>query len=188
MIKVENTAISNGYSKSAKLLGENTEIKNILDYGCGRLRNSFYLINKGKKLTIIDTPFQLENIKDLITKDISILEDECDFDAILCSFVLNVIPDLYTRCFVLKNIEKLLSNNGLAYIEVRTNSFLSQSKTAIKYKDGYLLGKNKYKTFQKPFYKKELINFINNATKLTIVNVLEYKDSIIAICKKENPI
>ena len=188
MIKVENTAISNGHSKSAKLLAENTKIENILDYGCGKLRNSFYLINRGKKITIIDTPLQLKNIEKLITNEISILRDECNFDAVLCSFVLNVIPDLYTRCFILKNIEKLLSIDGLAYIEVRTNSFLSQSKTAIKYKDGYLLGKNKYKTFQKPFSKKELINFVNNTTKLTIINTFEYKDSIIIICKKKNPI
>lgn len=60
LIKVENTAIVNGVSTSAKrIVQENNIDKTIMDYGCGKLRNCIYLDNKGFDVAIYDTETQI---------------------------------------------------------------------------------------------------------------------------------
>ena len=186
MIKVENTAITTGISLSAKLICSHKDINTILDYGCGKLRNTYYILDQGKKVSIIDTPLQLERIKDKIPKSVSILNSQSEFDGIICSFVLNVIPDNKERIEVIKHIESLLKPNGIAYIEVRAGNFINAAKTAIPHNDGYILGKNKYKTFQKPYTIKELNNLLLENTNLEIINSKKYTSSIIICCKKKN--
>jgi len=43
------------------------------------------------------------------------------YDTILCSFVLNVIPDEDTRALVLQRIRDLLAPGGIAYVTVRND-------------------------------------------------------------------
>jgi SAM-dependent methyltransferase len=41
------------------------------------------------------------------------------YDTILCTFVLNVIPNAHMRCEILRDIGRLLKADGVAYVTVR---------------------------------------------------------------------
>lgn len=184
MISVEKTAITNGQSNSVKLLvKENENNKLVLDYGCGKLRNTNYLLRNKFNVNIYDTKKQLENI-DIETLKVANISLKDQYDLILCSFVLNVIPEKEIRIEILKNIEKTLKIDGFAYIEVRNNRFLKETKTAIPYNDGFLLGKGKIKTFQKPYTLNELKHFISMNSNMEILNKKELSNSLILKLKK----
>lgn len=186
-IRSDKTAINNGISLSTKLIILN-ELKGekILDYGCGKLRNSKRLLEENFDITIFDTKIQLENIKDIIPSKIKILKDkDKKFNVILNTFVLNVIPNIEDRIFILKDIENLLNVNGQVYIEVRKEDF-SKNKTSKKYKDGYILKKGKYITFQKSYTLEELKKFVKKNTNLEIVYEKSTSNSCLIIAKKIN--
>lgn len=191
-IKKENTAISTGTSIGTKYIAlkVNKNIK-ILDYGAGKLRNSTYLFENGfKDITLIDSKEQIakwDNLKYNFDKIYSIEEVEFineSYDYILCSYVLNVIPDYKERANVLTNIEKLLDKNGLAVIEVRGENSLNSVKYKEDYLDGYIIGTGKVRTFQKPYNDYDIIDFIHKESNLKPYILKSSKDSISLICIK----
>lgn len=192
IIKPEKTAISTGVSSSAKIIcnrhANKSSIK-LLDYGCGKLRNTKYLLENNFNVSIIDTVEQISKQKDTIEKlsvsniyNIENLPNK-QFDIILCSFVLNVIPDLNNRNQVLTNISNLISNDGVIYIEVRDNKFVKTLKNNITYNDGILTGSGEIKTFQKPYTKEEFKSYLEEFP-FEIVEIKKESNSIIAILKK----
>lgn len=192
IISPEKTAIVTGVSKSAKLLAKETiKSDKILDYGCGKLRNSNFLLNEGFNVSILDTKKQLDTLPIDTLKDFEGIFNVEDigfnkidkYKAILCSFVLNVIPNKEDRIAVLNNIEKLLDNKAKAYIEVRGKGFLKNAKSKEPFNDGYILGTGKVKTFQKGFSKDDLKELINQSS-LQVEKIIVNGDSIIAICKR----
>lgn len=193
IIKPEKTAITNGFSQGASLINtiSSSALKlNILDYGAGRLRNAKYLIKLGYKVSILDTETQLETIAKedkLLFDNIYSTNDSLPknhFDIILCSYVLNVIPDYQDRVTALKNIEKALSYYGICILEVRGEKALNTTKTKEEYKDGYLVGRGKIRTFQKPYPMLELNEFININTELNILKSIKNGDNIILFLRK----
>lgn len=75
IIRVENTAISNGVAKGAKeYLDCVKKGVAVCDMGAGRLRNSNYLYhNEGfKNMTVIDTAFQIERLRHNINKNFKV--------------------------------------------------------------------------------------------------------------------
>lgn len=192
IISSEKTAIVTGISKSAKILATNTNAKtNVLDYGCGKLRNSNFLSNEGFNVSILDTSKQISSLDiNNLNKFKSVYELENievdninKYNAILCSFVLNVIPNKEDRVIALNNIYNLLEENGIAYIEVRGKGFLKNAKSKMNFNDGYILGTGHIKTFQKGFSKDDLITLISESS-LIIDKVITNGDSIIAVCKR----
>ena len=192
-INLEKTAISNGVSNSCKLLVENY-INNktciILDYGFGRLRNTHYMLNHNMNVDILDTKEQIQNNLDELSKlNVNIFEasevlTEDYYNCILLSFVLNVIPNIRTRKNILNNIHLGLKKDGLLYLEVRTDNFLKNVKHKIKHNDGYILGNNNSRTFQKPYTKEEITSFLIECG-FKVINVKKYSNSIVCICEKE---
>lgn len=192
IIKPEKTAISTGVSSSAKTIchtHKNQSSIKVLDYGCGKLRNTKYLLENNFNVSIIDTVEQISKQKDIIEKlpinniyDIENLPNE-QFDIILCSFVLNVIPEINSRNQVLTNIYNLISNDGIIYIEVRDNKFVKTLKNNIVYNDGLLTGSGKVKTFQKPYTKEELKDYLETFS-FKVVEIEKESNSVIAILKK----
>lgn len=172
LIKVENTAIVNGVSTSAKrIVQENNINKTVIDYGCGKLRNCIYLDNKGFNVAIYDTETQINTLhmkysdqvnkfKILTKKNIENIEFQ--YDIILCSFVLNVIVYEKERKEVLRNIYNLLKEQGSLYLEVRTEMDILKSKHIEPFGDGYLLGISNVKTFQKPYNQKSLVELLTS--------------------------
>ena len=148
----EKTAITNGVSYSAKRLIQDSKGFGVaLDYGSGKLRNSRYLHEQGMVVDAVDTKDQIDTYDvDFLRNTYSIYDDISDkYDYILCSFVLNVIPDLEIRMRVMSRLKELVSNDGFIYLETRADEKIESSKTAVRYGDGYLLGSGEIKTFQK---------------------------------------
>lgn len=168
MIIPENTAISNGVARSAKRLSELLKTESsILDYGAGKLRNTFFLKELGHAVSILETTKQIERIQashPLLTVPIYSIEEELTvtFDAVLCSFVLNVIPSPKSRIEILTNSHRSLRPNGLLVIEVRKRTGILKNKHIEAYGDGFIVGKNTVKTFQKPYEKDEFEKLITS--------------------------
>lgn len=189
----EATAITTGNSYGSSFLNKYAEKDlKILDYGCGKLRNSMYLIKKGfKNISILDSDTQINNIKNKV--DLSIFSNVFSistynpkplFDIVLCSFVLNVIEDYIIRVKVLDNIYNSLKENGYLLLEVRNKASLYGSKTIQEYKDGYILGKGNIKTFQKTYDKESLKVFIEKESRFKIVSIQNTSGSIFCLLKK----
>lgn len=193
----ENTAIVNGISNSCKLLiNDFNASKNnivVLDYGCGKLRNSKHLISQGFNISITDTNIQIHKqlnlIKELKIKDCFNI-DEIDFhiqyDAILVSFVLNVIPNIIDRNKLLKNVYLLLKDNGYAYIEVRNNKFVNTLKNKEFFNDGIITGKNKSKTFQKPYELPEIVQYLESNNFEVVYSKSTSNSIVLKVKKGEN--
>lgn len=172
-IRPERTAISNGVSLSCKMLYQDylnlRDTITVLDYGCGKLRNTNFLVQQEFHVDITDTDLQLhsiskymsdlKNVRILNIKDIENNKIPKKYNAILLSFVLNTIPDIQTRKQVLLNIKKLMFEDAVLYIEVRDTKFIKNLKHYAHFNDGLLIGKNKIKTFQKPYTTDEIVSF-----------------------------
>ena len=192
-IEPERTAINTGYSNTIRLIAKEHDLeKKILDYGAGRLRNALKLKELGFNVSILDTLKQISNVnKSHIYQfeDVYSLNDSLDidtdkkYDVIICNYVLNVIPDIHDRIKTLKNIELLSHYDTTIYIEVRGKRFLKTAKTKVSYKDGYVLGKNEVKTFQKPYDRSEIENFILTNSNLNILDTINTNDALCCICK-----
>lgn len=164
----EKTAIVNGVAKSATVLAKETPLgTHILDYGAGKLRNTKYLIKEGFKVSILETPRQLEVINNCSPYNIYRMYQSKEeiserFGAILCSFVLNVVPIPKDRDFILAQCYELLIHSGKLYVEVRKSRGILNNKYKWTFGDGFIIGKNKEKTFQKPYEKIEFCEYISS--------------------------
>lgn len=190
----EKTAITNGTSTSCKMIVDDFKLDrdliSILDYGCGKLRNTKYLVENGFSVSVIDTEKQIQNQlgnisrlcikKYYTTKNISF---DNKYEVILSSFVFNVIPDINDRDILLSNIYRLLKDNGVAYIEVRNKSFLKNLKNICEFNDGVLTGNGENKTFQKPYTLEELVEYLT-IHNFKIVSTKKTSNSVIAKIKK----
>ena len=191
IIETEKTAIANGVSNSCKYLVENYNGGKVLDYGFGKLRNSKYMMDNNISLDVLDTNLQIkrneEKIKELNIENVYSATDNLDknkYDAVLLSFVLNVVPEEKERVGILKKIKWGLKENGLLYVEVRNEKFVENLKNKESYNDGIIIGSGKKKTFQKPFS-------LDDITQLVTINgfeVLHFKKlsgSLVLICSKK---
>ena len=163
----------------------------VLDYGAGKLRNSLYLLEQGfHNITVIDTKEQIKNwdnhtkrFKEIYSTDkIEFINKKYDY--ILCSYVLNVIPSYEERVAVINNINRLLNDTGVAIIEVRGNKALNGVKYKEPFNDGYICGKNKIRTFQKPYSMNDIIEFIYQEGNLKVSESKLNNDNILLICTK----
>jgi chemotaxis methyl-accepting protein methylase len=189
LIQTERTAIATGVAKSAYEITKRChQEQKILDYGAGKLRNSKYLKEKGYPVSILDTQFQIQHLKE----DLSLYEHvytvetyqpEEIYDIVLCSFVLNVIPNPEERKEILEKIYQSLKKEGMLFLEVRKKNGIIKNKYREPYNDGYVIGKNKIKTFQKPFEKGEVQELLRNAH-FDVEKIQSLSDSIVAIAIK----
>lgn len=187
VISVEKTAINRGVSMSCRMIEQkgSTSYKDVLDYGAGKLRNAKHLNSKGFCVDVLDTPLQTSKWGYEDFFEVGFIYDDVSkitktYDAILCSFVLNVIPDRDDRVSILKNIKKLLKDAGIAVIETRSGKDIANSKTAQAYRDGYLMGTGKVKTFQKSINNAELIEMSKEAG-LNIADLSYGSDSSVIV-------
>lgn len=183
-ICAEKTAITTGVCKSAVLLSQELETNTkLLDYGAGKLRNTNYL-NQVCPSDILDTPKQLEGLTyehKSYTRAIDLAQDYYDF--VLCSFVLNVVLDIYERDAIILSILHTLKPGGVAYIEVRGTKGILSNKNLLPHEDGYIVGSNKVRTFQKPYTLEDLQAYLS-AFPYSKLNFRKESDSVIAIITK----
>ena len=97
----------NAPSAPAKWIYDNIgfDLDDTLDYGCGRGDDVAYFGLRGWDINGDHKPLKRHD----------------DFNTILCSYVLNVIPDEDERKSVIANIQKHLTRNGTAYLTVRND-------------------------------------------------------------------
>lgn len=190
IITPEKTAIVNGISLSCKEIVKNYKEGMVLDYGCGKLRNTKYLLENNIIIDVLDTKKQIEeNINKLNVLDINCVYTSNDilpkdyYEHILLSFVLNVIPNKEDRVNVLNNIKNSLKDEGLLYVEVRNDSFVKNLKNKISYNDGYLTGNGNKKTFQKPYTLEDIKEFLKE-NKFDVLKTKKTSGSIFLLCKK----
>lgn len=191
IIEAEKTAITNGISHSCKSLVDNYNGGVVLDYGFGKLRNTKYMLENNIYLDILDTDLQIKRnalkIKELNINNIYSTTDKLNkekYDAVLLSFVLNVIPDEKERIRALKKIKWSLKEKGLLYVEVRNEKFVENLKNKEVYGDGIIIGSGKKKTFQKPFNLESISQFLNN-NGFEILDFKRLSGSIMLICSKK---
>ena len=190
-VSVEKTAITNGVSNSCKMLVKSYESGKVLDYGFGRLRNAKYMLKENINLDLLDTCEQIEKNKEELSKlnidNIYKSDDklkESSYDRILLSFVLNVVPEISDREFILNNIYLSLKSDGLLYLEVRDDKFIKTVKTKIKHNDGFVLGTGKKRTFQRPYNLDDISEFlISNGFEIN--ESKKHSGSIVLVCKKK---
>ena len=89
------------------LIDKNLLKGSILDYGCGRGFDAEYLDKKGFCIDSYDPHWNPSGIKKSV------------YDTIFCNYVLNVLETDDEIFSVIKNVQDLLKNNGLAYFAVR---------------------------------------------------------------------
>lgn len=103
------------------------EVRSVLDYGAGTLRNSAFMAEAGFQVYAADLPVQVARIMDMASagKLAGVLDvDELnhvrlDVDLVLSSYVLNIIPDGNEKSRYLKNVILNLRPEGYLLVEVR---------------------------------------------------------------------
>jgi len=186
MIHSENTSINRGVATSVKMLAEDLPPCIVLDYGAGRLRHAYFLSDKGFDVTVLDTPKQAkriayaETVFSWHTNDHPVPPNA--FDAILLTFVLNVVDDKSVREAIIEECALAVGGCGDIYIEVRTPQSVEQAKHKTPYKDGYLIGKHKL-TFQKGFTEEGLVALV--APWFVVEKIITKHDSIILVGKRD---
>lgn len=192
-VKPELTAISTRHSKSAEMIAEMAQdsAEFVLDYGCGTGRNMNYLLSSGIISCGCDIPEQLESQHD---KHLELMEKGClimeakyfgdnQFGFILCSHVLNVVYDDQVKIAILSDIHRLLTDNGVAVIEVRTQKDVESAKTKEACGNGYVVKKGSSYTYQEGISKAKMEMLCRNAGLKVVSHVCNSSRHIIVVSK-----
>lgn len=89
------------------LIDNNLLSGNILDYGCGRGFDYNYLSSLGYSVDSYDPYWKPDGI------------GKVEYNTVFCNYVLNVIKTDDEIASVIKNVQNLLTKDGLAYFSVR---------------------------------------------------------------------
>lgn len=134
------TAIARSGPSSPLKLIEPMLSKNsiILDYGCGRGDDVKHLRKEGYSIDGYDPHW----------KDVDLSSKNNFYDIVLCTYVLNVLPEGHEDDLLL-DIKDKLKDSGVAYITVRRDSF----------KEGYTS-----RGFQRKVFLDKTASFLKNSS------------------------
>ncbi|WP_422478549.1 methyltransferase domain-containing protein [Pleomorphochaeta sp. DL1XJH-081] len=171
IIKSHNTA--KPYIQASKLtieyINRIESVNTIVDYGCGKLRYTYYLRKKCKQLILVDSEEQLARKQKLFDREISIRElvkndkdikvlneqeyakSQDKYDIIFIANVLSAIPILEERHKLLENVKNSITQKGYAiFISQYTDTYFKNicyMQGAKEHLDGYLVNKGKCATY-----------------------------------------
>ncbi len=139
--------------------------RRILDYGAGSYcRDALFLALLGYDVMVKELPTSIENMdldrleEDGIEDVVSELDPRQQFDTVLLNYVLNVTPSRQERESILHQVNHCLRPGGYVVVTVRPQGEVVSSCSHGKpYKDGYLMGTGKRRTFQHGFERDELL-------------------------------
>lgn len=174
-IKRAKTAMSTKTpSAPTKILFEKNIIKNkVLDWGCGKGRDSKFLVENGFDVLSYDKYHKP-------TPDPHSI-DFSEINTILLNYVLNVIENQNERTDLLKEIYSYANNKCLVLISVRSKKEIETFAKKSNWKnfnDGYITTRN---TFQKGFTQDELSKLIENL--IEIIEIIDNRSYIYCIGK-----
>lgn len=197
-IVVENSAPSQkraakSVSWAAPVLRE-LGVTCVVDVGCGRLRNLDVFQRSFSDITLVDTKLQFKRIKDLVPKSQKIRlldaerfrDDKRRYHAAFIISVLHILPDRKTRKRVISLAIRKLCRFGYIVVDVPTgeNYYRHKCKAENKYRDGWLMGEGKYKTFYKKYSARELDKLLTDGMHLELYKKVWFDKHIVRIMKK----
>lgn len=160
LLKSENAAKPHSQKSGVVVdyLLSHSNKKNILDYGCGKLRYSDTLINLSSNITFVDSEIQLSRqqmvrgtkttVHDYVSKNYSncrtlsvekISEHDSRYELITCTNVLSAIPCINALNEALKQIKRLLHRDGVAvFINQHRSSYFKKYESGSKHLHGFL--------------------------------------------------
>jgi len=168
LIKSENTAKPNSLQSNLVVdyLSSSPIYKNVLDFGCGKLRYFDELRKISRNLTLVDSMVQLsrkqrihgeittiqdyiypiKNTKSIPYESLNIFKVKNDF--VSCINVLSAIPSESVLCDVLLKIKNLLEEHGKLFVVNQfANSYFKRFEGGKKHLYGYI-----YSTRRGNFY------------------------------------
>lgn len=104
-----------------------SDVRTVLDYGAGNLRNARFLARQGFTVYAADVPEQVERIVRMagamalagILDNGELSQTDLEADLVVSTYVLNIIPEGFDKWRYLKNIELNIRPGGYLLIEVR---------------------------------------------------------------------
>lgn len=145
---------------------------NVLDYGCGKERDSIWLKNKGFNVVSYD-PYFKPNTRINFNS----------IETILLNYVLNVIENPSERKELLSYLINNSKDETNILVSVRSTKEIynkSLESNWKKYNDGFLTNRN---TFQKGYSMRELIDFLKPYGKI-MQTKCNYGGNICVLCNK----
>ena len=159
-IKSENAAKPHSQKAQSveNYLKSQTNIKNILDFGCGKLRYSDVLNDIAEKIVFLDSNVQINreqtirNEKTSVKEFVKIKYPNCKciayedidrikikFDLIVCTNVISAIPCESTIDVVFKHFKRLLSKTGkILIVNQHRSSYFKKFEAGKKHLYGYI--------------------------------------------------
>ena len=164
-LRSENAAKSHMQRSKAvvEYLRATGRVKNLLDFGCGKLRYADQISKLGKHVVFVDSHVQLtrnQRVQGRVTtvaslarerySNASVLPSEklvtarTQHDLITCINVLSAIPDILALRGVLRTIRRLTKPTGIAvFINQHRNTYFSRFSTGRRHLFGYIFeGRN----------------------------------------------
>jgi len=197
-IKVENSVPSQQKSAfsvkwSSKIL-QKEGVRNVAEYGCGRLRNLPVLLKYFDTVDLIETTNQYDRFKELVPKrnnlrffpEKEFLKINSKYEAIFMISFLHVIPENKKRKQILKTSFERLKPGGYLVVDVpQSETYYNRRKhLMIPHKDGWALKWGPAYTFYKSYYAKDLDSLVEKTTGMTLFQKADYSKHLIRIWKK----
>ena len=199
IVRVENSAPSQ--SKPAKSVSwatdilRNNGVNEVVDLGCGRLRNLKVLKEGFKSITLVDTLLQCQRIRDEVKKNkkvkllsnIEFVKENKKYDAIFMISILHTIPIIKERKNLISLAISKLKLNGYLIIDVPTGVTYYRNRCTgeNKYKDGYLMGNGNIKTFYKQYFAAELDKLLTESNQLKLFKKIYFDKHLTRIMVKD---
>lgn len=196
VIKPENSAPSQTIPSKSSFwiinLINQKQIKTMLDFGCGRLRNENAFSKTKCIISVLDTKEQIKRLEknNLMNYTTYIFEEDSlpknSFDLVVLISVLHIIPDKSTRNKVLKMAYNSLKDGGYLFVDVPTGERYYRQKCSEnnRYKDGFLLQHGKSYTFYKNYHAKELDEFVFRSIPIKKISGPYFEKHICRLYKK----
>lgn len=197
-IFVENSAPSQ--SKPAKSVIWSSPIlsslgvSNIVDVGCGRLRNLCIYRQFFTGITLMDTVIQCERIKDFIpkSKKIKLINNKRfsaesgQYDAAFIISVFHIMPDPKSRTRLLKTVINKVVQEGYIIVDVPCGEhyYRRNCRPENRFNDGWAMGKGIDRTFYKNYSAVELDSLLLNRGDLKLFKKIWYEKHLIRIMQK----
>lgn len=164
IIRSENAA-KPGSQASRQLINwitNTNKVSTALDYGCGKLRYSKYLLDSCDHLTLVDSDTQLKRTQMILSEKTTICQyiadhwpdaraltidqfknDREKYDLILCANVLSAAPSKGIRRRITAGLLESLNDNGkcLFVVQYRNSEFVKMKNrgTSIDHYDGWIV-------------------------------------------------
>ena len=180
--KTENTAIRrNKPSMPTKHLMEKTlhvpDNATVLDFGCGRGDDIEYLVKEcGCEVSGYDPNFAPYDSKPKYAER---------FDAVICNYVLCVIPSRPDRHGILEEAWHHVDEGGIMMVSVRSKQAIEDARNEswTAHNDGWITSMSR-KTFQHGYTEDELIKHIYRLEDVGGFELVCNRDNLIAIVMK----